>query len=143
VPCADGPLAAAPKEREAVPTTIVFSGEVTDLVKLAGYSGEALPVHFDPRFALSVKIEQAKPADPAIAPKQVTVFAIHSPARLFGGVGLLEAAQIIGQRFELSVDKRAEPEGPRWGALAVRKHLPRQPSAIWRESGRDAVFRSR
>jgi hypothetical protein len=116
--------AAQAGEAKPVETQIAFTGEVTALVMLFDYAGQAIPIGADPRFALSVEIERVAPADPSFTPGKVTVFAIHSPALLFGGAGLTAAEEIVGQRFDFTVKKYADPGRCTWGALHVERHLP-------------------
>ncbi|HOX42410.1 MAG TPA: hypothetical protein PK668_02375 [Myxococcota bacterium] len=123
-----GAAAAVAGEEKPVETKIAFTGEVTGLVMLFDYEGKAIPIGADPRFALSVEVERVAPEDPSFTPGKVTVFAIHSPALLFGGTGLAEAKEIVGQRFDFTVEKHAEPGHCTWGALHVERHLPAPPA---------------
>jgi len=56
---------------------------VQDVVPLADYSGKVIPVDFDQRFALTVRIESVDPAVSGFNAGTVIAFAIHSPALLF------------------------------------------------------------
>jgi hypothetical protein len=55
------------------------------VVLLGDFSGVVIPVHFDPGFALTVRIESASPPVAGFAPGSVVTFAIHSPTLLFAG----------------------------------------------------------
>ena len=55
-----------------------------DVVVLTDFSGKVIPVDFDPRFALTVRIESGGPAATNFTVGAVVVFAIHSPSLLFG-----------------------------------------------------------
>ena len=52
---------------------------------LADVSGEVTPVDFDPRFALTLRIESAVPQFPDLARGAIVTFGIHSPMLLFAG----------------------------------------------------------
>lgn len=58
---------------------------VQAVVPLTHFSGKVIPVDFDPRFALTVRIESAIPAVTNFTAGSVVTFAIHSPSLLFGG----------------------------------------------------------
>jgi len=57
---------------------------VQSVVPLTDFSGKITPVDFDPRFALTVRIESVDPAVGSLTVGAVVAFAIHSPALLFG-----------------------------------------------------------
>lgn len=56
---------------------------VQSLMPLAGFSGTVTPVHFDPGFALTVRIKSANPPLAGFRPGDIVTFAIHSPSLLF------------------------------------------------------------
>ena len=57
---------------------------VHSLVFLGDFSGKVIPVHADPRFALTMRIESASPAISNFPAGAVVTFAIHSPSLLLG-----------------------------------------------------------
>jgi len=58
---------------------------VKAVVPLADFSGQVTPTDFDPRFALTLRVETVKPAVNEFVPGSEVTFAIHSPALLFVG----------------------------------------------------------
>lgn len=57
---------------------------IQSVVFLGDFSGVVIPVHADPRFALTVHIESADPAISNFHTGDVVTFAIHSPSLLLG-----------------------------------------------------------
>jgi hypothetical protein len=57
---------------------------VQDVVLLTDFSGKVIPVDFDPRFALTARIESVGPAATNFTVGAIVAFAIHSPSLLFG-----------------------------------------------------------
>lgn len=57
---------------------------VRDVLLLADFSGKITPVDVDPRFALAVRIESVAPVVKNFPAGAVVLFALHSPAFLFG-----------------------------------------------------------
>src|SRR5260370_20983155 len=51
---------------------------VQDVVLLTDFSGKVIPVDFDPRFALTLRIESVGPAAPNFTVRAVVAFAIHA-----------------------------------------------------------------
>src|SRR5262245_20051113 len=64
---------------------IRLRARVQSVVLLEDFSGVVIPVHFDPGFALTVRIESATPQVAGFASGSVVTFAIHSPSLLFAG----------------------------------------------------------
>jgi hypothetical protein len=58
---------------------------VTNVTTLQEFRGTAVRAHFDPRFAITLRIESVTPALTNFRPGSLVTFAIHSPPRLFGG----------------------------------------------------------
>lgn len=56
---------------------------VQAVVLLSRFSGQAIPVDFDPRFALTLHIESAVPSVANFTEGAVVTLAIHSPSLLF------------------------------------------------------------
>jgi len=75
---------------------------VRDVVPLSDFSGKITPVDFDPRFALTVRIESVDPAVGILAAGAVVVFAIHSPALLF------RVDATIGKTYDFSVQRKID-----------------------------------
>lgn len=80
---------------------------------LADFPGKAIPVGFDPRFALTVRIESAVPATTDFKLGSVVTFAIHSPALLFAG----EPKK--GKTYEFSLRRKIEDGKSRFFDLRV------------------------
>ena len=58
---------------------------VQTVVPLASFSGTVIPVHFDPLFAMTVRIESCVPAVTNFRAGTNVTLAIHSPSMLFAG----------------------------------------------------------
>jgi hypothetical protein len=77
-------LVCNPGQTQSTKDEIHLRATVRDVVPLSDFSGKITPVDFDPRFALTVRIESVDPAVGNFAAGAVVAFAIHSPALLFG-----------------------------------------------------------
>jgi len=64
---------------------IRLKATVKAVILLSDFSGTITPVHFDPLFALTVRIESANPAISDFRVGSVVTFGIHSPSMLFAG----------------------------------------------------------
>jgi hypothetical protein len=62
---------------------IHLRANVKAIVMLSHFSGKVIPVDFDPRFALTLRIESARPSVNRFHESAVVTFAIHSPSELF------------------------------------------------------------
>lgn len=82
---------------------------------LSRFSGAVIPVHHDPRFTLSLKIEDCTPEAGDIATGAVVNFAIHSPARL------LPSDNPKGSTFWFSVKRESTDGRVRFHDLQVEK----------------------
>ena len=76
-------LACTPSQTHSAKTEIHLRATVQNVVPLTDFSGKITPVDFDPKFALTVRIESVDPAIGSFAVGAVVAFAIHSPALLF------------------------------------------------------------
>ena len=81
---------------------IHFRATVQNVVLLKEFSGKITPVDFDPRFALTVRIESVDPAISNFTAGAVVAFAIHSPSLLFGE----DATK--GKTYDFSVERKIE-----------------------------------
>lgn len=88
---------------------------VQDVVLLSDFSGKIIPVDFDPRFALTVRIESVVPAVTGFTPSAVKAFAIHSPSLLFGE----EATK--GKTYDFSLQREIKRGKTRFFGLRVTK----------------------
>ena len=86
---------------------------VQDVVLLTHFSGKAIRVDFDPRFALTVRIESVGPANTNFTVGAVVAFAIHSPSLLFGE----EAKK--GKTYDFSVQREIKDGKTRYFGLKV------------------------
>jgi len=77
-------LSAQHHEAEPQPAiqNIRLRASVQAMAALADFSGEVTPADFDPRFALTLRIESAVPN---LARGAIVTFGIHSPMQLFAG----------------------------------------------------------
>jgi len=88
---------------------------VQDVVPLGDFSGKVTPVDFDPRFALTVRIESVDRAVSGFAARAVISFAIHSPALLFG------EDVIKGKTYDFSLEREIKHGKVRFFGLKVEK----------------------
>lgn len=64
-------------------TQLTFIGTVKSVEPLGKRKLSVIPVHFDPRFAVTVQIKSVTPQGGPLKRGTEQVFAIHSPAQLF------------------------------------------------------------
>ncbi len=88
---------------------------VQDVVLLSHFSGKIRPVDFDPRFALTLRVESVIPETANFTPGAFLAFAIHSPSLLFDG----EA--IKGKTYDFSLMREVEHGKTRFFRLRVEK----------------------
>ena len=113
--CARGPAQSAKEE-------IHLRATVQDVVPLADFSGITTPVDFDPRFALTVRIESVNPVG-SFDVGAFVIFAVHSPARLFGEDG------IRGKTYDFALEREIKHGKTRFFGLKVEATSHRQVSA--------------
>ena len=88
---------------------------------LSSFSGTVIPILSDARYALTVRILSAIPANTNFATNSVVTFAIHSPALLLGGAG------VPGRIYDFSLER------------VVENGRVTHPSlALWKEPANDA-----
>lgn len=95
---------------------------VQDVVLLTDFSGKVIPVDFDPRFVLTVRIESVGPTATNFSVGAVVAFAIHSPSLLIGE----EAKK--GKTYDFSVQRKIKHGKTRYFGLRVEK--VQMPSAV-------------
>jgi hypothetical protein len=95
-------LVCNPGETQSTKDEIHLRATVRDVVFLSDFSGKITPVDFDPRFALTVRIQSVDPAVGNFAAGTVVAFAIHSLALLFGD----DAPK--GKTYDFSVQRKIE-----------------------------------
>jgi len=89
---------------------------VLAVVPLSDFSGDAVPVDFDPSFALTVRIKSAIPMVANLRAGAVVNFAIHSPAELFPG------DTPKGKTYEFSLCRKVEEGTPKFSGLCQLKY---------------------
>ncbi|MHC4248960.1 MAG: hypothetical protein ACYS9X_07520 [Planctomycetota bacterium] len=101
--------------------TIAFTGVVRSItyIEQVAERDVVVPVHVDPRFALTVSVDSVDlykaPQHPIRAGSRVTL-AIHSPTKLFAD----RAENVVGKTYDFTVAWHAGP--PAWfSGLAVRR----------------------
>lgn len=89
------------------PTVLNFStvhvrlrAKVLAIVPVDGYSGTLVSTSFDPRFAVTLRIESIDPKVAELVPGTITTFGIHSPTLLF----LAEKPK--GRSYALCLDRK-------------------------------------
>ena len=106
-------LVCNPGQTQSTKDEIHLRATVRDVVPLSDFSGKITPVDFDPRFALTVRIESVDPAVGNFAAGTVVAFAIHSPALLFGD----DATK--GKTYDFSVQREIKDGKTRYFGLKV------------------------
>jgi hypothetical protein len=79
--------------------SITFSGTVKSIEPLGKRELRVIPVDFDSKFAVTVHIESVTPGEVPLEGGTDQVFAVHSPARLFGAV----KEDIVGKKYRFKV----------------------------------------
>jgi hypothetical protein len=90
-------------------------GTVQAVVPLTDFSGDITPVDFDPKFALTVRIDSVVPAGTNFAAGSVVTFAVHSPSLLFGGVATK------GKTYDFSLQHKIEDGKTKFFGFKVGK----------------------
>ena len=85
------------------------------VVPLTDFSGRITQVDFDPRFALTVRIESVDLAVGSFTAGAVVAFAVHNPARLFG-----EGAT-KGEKYDFSLQREIKHGKTRFFGLKVER----------------------
>jgi hypothetical protein len=86
---------------------------VERVVPLQQFQGTLVPVHFDPRFALTLRIGRVAPPVADWTPGSRVTFAIHSPAQLFAG----DTPQ--GQTLEFVVSRQVQADRTSFSRLML------------------------
>lgn len=79
--------------------SITFIGTVKSIEPLGQRELRVIPVDFDSRFAVTVHIESVTPGKAPLEGGADRVFAVHSPAQLFGAV----EEDIVGKKYRFRV----------------------------------------
>ena len=108
-------LACTPGQTQSTGDEIHLRATVLNIVPLTDFSGKITQVHFDPRFALTVRIESVDPAVGSFTVGAVVAFAIHSPALLFGE----DATK--GKKYDFSLQREIMFGKTRFFGLKVEK----------------------
>jgi len=102
---------AEPQPREE---QISLRARVEKVAPLASFSGVAMPVDADPKFALTLRVESVS-GTTNIAASSVVIFAIHSPSKLFAG------EPVKGKIYDFSLHRKTEHGRVSFSDLRVRK----------------------
>ena len=108
-------MACTPGQTQSTRGEIHLRATVLNIVPLTDFSGKITQVHFDPRFALTVRIESVDPAVGSFTVGAVVAFAIHSPALLFG-----EDAN-KGEKYDFSLQREIKHGKTRFFGLKAEK----------------------
>ena len=108
-------LACTPGQTQSTRDEIHLRATVRNIVPLTDFQGKITQVHFDPRFALTVRIESVDPAVGSFTVGAVVAFAIHSPALLFG-----EDAN-KGEKYDFSLQREIKHGKTRFFGLKAEK----------------------
>jgi hypothetical protein len=100
-------------QEESTRREIHLRATVKAVSPLASFSGTIIPVDFDSRFALTVRIESAAPANDNFTKGAVVTFAIHSPTLLFYG------QRANSKTYAFSLHRTIENGKTTFGGLAV------------------------
>jgi hypothetical protein len=110
-----GLLACTLGQTQSTTDEIHLRATVQNVVPLTDFSGKITPVDFDPRFALTVRIESVEPAVGSFTVGAVVAFAIHSPALLF------REDATKGKTYNFSVQREIKHGKTRFFGLKVEK----------------------
>jgi hypothetical protein len=108
-------LACTSGQTQSTRDQIHLRATVQNYVPLTEFSGEITQVDFDPKFALTVRIESVDPAVGGFTVGAIVAFAIHSPALLFGG----DATK--GKTYNFSLQREIKHGKTRFFGLKVEK----------------------
>ena len=103
----------APPPVQEKKMTMHFGGTVRKVEMLSQFSGQVIPVHFDPRWAVTVLIDSVEEQDAPLAAGTSVVFAIHSPAKLFA----MDGEEAVGKSFDFEVDVTEKDGNLSYGLL--------------------------
>ena len=78
---------------------------------------QVIPVDLDSRFAVTVHIEAVTPRDVPLKVGTDQIFAVHSPARLFGAVN----EDIIGRKYRFKVAWNGTRNNARFSELTAAR----------------------
>jgi hypothetical protein len=106
-------LVCNPGQTQSTKDEIHLRVTVRDVVPLSDFSGKITPVDFDPRFALTVRIESVGPAVGNFPAGTVVALAIHSPALVFGD----DATK--GKTYDFSIQRKIKHGKTRYFGLKV------------------------
>src|SRR5215468_2577585 len=107
--------ACIPGHPQSTNDEVRLQATVQAVVQLTRFSGTITPVDFDPRFALTVRIESAAPAITNFIAGAVVTLAIHSPALVFGG------EPTNGKTYDFVLHRKIEDGKVRFYGLVVQK----------------------
>jgi len=94
---------------------IKFTGTVKSIEVLGERKLKVIPVHFDPRFAVTVDIESTTPQETWFKEGAEETFAIHSPAKLF----LTREQDVIGKKYRFELIREKLTNGSRYSQLTA------------------------
>jgi len=94
-------LAGGTGQTQSFVEEVHLRGTVENVVMFTEFSGKVIPVDFDPRFVLTIRIASGDP-EGRFSAGAVVAFAIHSPALLFG------AKESKGRTYEFSVHRKVK-----------------------------------
>jgi hypothetical protein len=109
---------AEPQPVAARQMTLHFKAKVVKIVVLGDAAGTVIPVHPDPRWAMSVRILSVEEHGSPLASSGLTIFGIHSPTKLFAS----SAGKATGRTYEFEIlAEETEPGTWSYGVLGVAK----------------------
>ncbi len=114
-------LACCVAETQHTNEQVSFRATVQDVVMLSSFSGAVIPVHVDPMFALTVRIESVASGITNFAAGSVVTFAIHSPSLLFAG------EDTKGKTYDFWLSRRIENGKVRYSGLEIQRKQAKTP----------------
>jgi len=100
---------------------IQLRAKLKAIVMLSHFSGQAVPVDLDPRFAMTLRVESATPSIDRFREGDIVTFAIHSPSLLF-----LETPK-KGQTYEFLLSRTVENRKVRFCCLQLSRYSLQRP----------------
>ena len=115
-PPAGAENAPAQKEEPWGITEIKFTVKVTEAGYLSSFHGSYVPVHFDPRFFLTVEVLSCINSSNLIFPRETVTLGIHSPSQLF------VREDYVGKTWDMTVERERTAKGVHYQWLTATLH---------------------
>jgi hypothetical protein len=92
-----------------------LNATVLNVVMLSAYSGAAMPVDFDPQFAVTMRVRSIMPSLTNFTKGATVTFAVHSPSLLFG------STDAKGKTYDFTLRRETSHGKTSFSSLEVRR----------------------